>query len=150
MRWLRAVIARLIGLLTRTRGTATALPTPAAGLAPLEHMMRLGSRTSAMESLPPLQLLAKAASPKKPKAARRTSAASKSTSKKPSVAQTEKSPSSRGNSTQTPASRTPQPALPESKPKPKRARPTKAASKPTPAKAPAKTRTARPSGVVGS
>ena len=48
------------------------------------------------------------------------------------------------------ASKTPQPALPESKAKPKRAQRTKAGSKPTLAKAPAKTRTARPSWAAGS
>lgn len=58
---------------------------------------------------------AKVASPKKRKAAKPTTAASKSTSKKPSPARTGKSPSSRGNSTQTPVRQTRQPAAPAAK-----------------------------------
>ena len=202
MRWLKAVIARLIGLLTRTRGIAIALPTPAAGPVSQELMTQLGKAISAMESPQPQLSPAKPASPKKPKAAQRTSAASKSTSKKSKPAATAKSPRSRGSSTQTPApktlqpvkqvpklkqvavqstpqeqspqheqvhaqtpmanpfgvlgkpkaaaSKTHQPALQESKPKPKRAQRTKAASKRTLAKAHAKTRTALPSGAAGS
>ena len=81
-----------------------------------EHTTKTGNNLSAQTML--LQHLwspAPVASPKKPKAAKRTSAVSKSTSKKPSVAQTAKSPSSRGKSTQTPASKTRQPAAPAAK-----------------------------------
>ena len=202
MRWLKAVIARLTGVLTRTRAISTALPTPAAGPVSQELMTQLGKVISAMAS-PQHQLSpAKPASSKRPKAVQRISVASKSTSKKSKPAPTEQSPKAHGNSTLTPvskipqpvkqalkrkqaavqstpqeqspqreqvhaqtpmdnpfgvlgkpkaaASKTPQPALPESKAKPKRAQRTKAGSKPTLAKAPAKTRTARPSWAAGS
>ena len=147
---LKAAIARLVGWLIH-RVKATAPRTHLAGPASLERTAQTGSVCSAQDTSHQPQLSpAKPASPKKLKAAQRTSAASKSTSKKSKPAQTERSQRGRGSSTQTPASKTHQPALQESKAKPKRAQHTKAALKPTHAKAPAKTRTARPSGAAGS
>lgn len=102
MRWLKAAIARFLTAM----GGAT--PTPPAGPVPPVRTMEDGnsSTAQAIKPQPPLQSPVQAPSQKKQKAARRTTPASKSTSKKQKPAPMGKSQPSDGNSTQTPARRT--------------------------------------------
>ena len=78
-----------------------------AGHAPQEHTTQVGKVTTALDIKLQHQfpLPAQAPSSKKPKAAKRTTAVPKDSSKKQKPVQTDKSQSTRGNSTQTPASK---------------------------------------------
>jgi hypothetical protein len=101
MRWLKAAIARIL------TGTGGATPTLNAGPVHPEPTTPTGKVTTAQATQPqPPSLPAQARSRKKQKAAPQTTAGSKSTSKKSKPAQTGKSPTTGGNSTQTPARRT--------------------------------------------
>lgn len=107
MRWLRAVIARLLGVQTLQEPTPV-LPTQTAGHVPPERTAPVGNKTSARATKPQRQSQspAQVASPKKPKAVRQTTPVSKGSSKKQKPAPTVQSRSSAGNSTPTPASGT--------------------------------------------
>ena len=108
MRWLRLAIARLLGLQTQHLGNPVP-PTQTAGPVGPEPIAQTGSKPSVEEDtyLHPLpRPPARPRSRKKPKPVQSTSQASSGTSKKQKAAQTDKSPTSGGNSTQTPARRT--------------------------------------------
>jgi hypothetical protein len=108
MLWLKRVIARLLGQQTPPLGNPV-LPTPTAGPVGPEPIAPTGSKPSVEEAihLHPLPLPpARPRSRKKPKPVQSTTQASSGTSKKQKAAQTGKSPTSDGNSTQTPARRT--------------------------------------------
>jgi hypothetical protein len=102
MQWLKAAIARFLTAM----GGAT--PMPPVGHVPPVRTTEDGNSSTAQATKPPLQPQSPVQAPsrKKPKAARQTTPASKSTSKKRKPAQTGKSQPSDGNSTQTPARRT--------------------------------------------
>ena len=116
---LKRLITAIARIITHTTQPTVGIPVPPtqpAGPVNKEPTQPAGNKRSAQGSTKPRKSSpAQPRSPKKQKAAKRTSAASKSTSKKPSVARTVKSPSSRGNSTQTPVRQTRQPAAPAAK-----------------------------------
>lgn len=106
---LKAAIARLVGWLIHLV-KATAPRTHLAGLVSLEHTAQTGSPCFAVDTLhQPQSSPAQAALPKKQKAVQRTTAASKSTSKKQPAAQMAASLSNHGSSTATLALKTPRP-----------------------------------------
>jgi hypothetical protein len=108
MRWLRLAIARLLGLPIQHLGNPVP-PTPTAGPVGPEPIAPTGNKPSAEEDthLHPLpRPPARPRSRKKPKPVQSTTQASSGTSKKSKPAQTGKSPTSGGNSTQTPVRRT--------------------------------------------
>jgi hypothetical protein len=120
MRWLRAVIARLLGLQTQHLDSH-AQPTQTAGHALPEPTAQAGNKPSAQATQrrprPRPQLPAQPRSQKKPKSVSSTSAASKDTSKKPKAVATAKSRKAAGNFSQTPASGTRPHAKRQPKPK---------------------------------
>jgi hypothetical protein len=104
---LSRVIARVLGLLIRTRGRNTVQSTPTAGPVSPEPTTPTGSNTSAL-TIPPFLRQSPAPQPssKKKKPAQPTTRAKKGTSKKSPPVQTETSPPVRGNSTPTPVRKT--------------------------------------------
>jgi hypothetical protein len=106
MRWLRAAIARLLGLPTPSMEALHVQPTPTAGPASPELITPVGNKPSAQVTKPRRQSPAQVASPKKPKSASQTTPVSKGSSKKQKPAPTAQSRNSAGNSTPTPASGT--------------------------------------------
>lgn len=110
MYWLSPATALLTGYAMRL-ANHIALQTRVVGLALRERIAQTGRRFSAeITYLQPQSSPAQAASLKKQKAAKHTSVAAKSTSKKQSAVQMEKSQCSLGNSIQIPAHKTLQPA----------------------------------------
>jgi len=106
MRCLKHAIARLLGLQTKPLDSPAQL-TPIAGPALQEPTQPRGNKRSAPATKRPRQSSpAQPRSPKKPKTAKSTTAALKGSSKKQKPAPTAKSPSTRGSSTQTRASKT--------------------------------------------
>jgi hypothetical protein len=106
MRWLRAAIARLLGLQTQHLGSPVQ-PTQTAGLVPPEHTHQVGNKPSAQDTQPQRRSSpAQQPSQKKPKAARQTTAVSKGSGKKQEPAPTAKSRKAAGSSSPTPARRT--------------------------------------------
>ena len=146
MRWLKAVIARLTGLLRPATNTASS--TPAAGRAHREPTTARGRVTSAT-GLPPLRPAPTAQSPSKEPARRTRSAPKRGSASK--TAPPPQAPLSivAGSKLAAPASPRRPPASPVAKAKQKPVASTKTASKATPAKAPARTRTVKPSGAPG-
>jgi hypothetical protein len=151
MRWLRLAIARLLGLQTQHLGNPVQ-PTQTAGPVDPEHMTQAGSKPSAEDThpRPHLPQPAQPRSRKKPKVVQLTSQGLSGTSKKQKPVQTGKSPTTGGNSTQTPVPPTPQVASQAPTKKQKAADSTSRGKKPTPNKTSALTRTARPSKGRGS
>jgi hypothetical protein len=118
MLWLKRVIARLLGTQTQLLDNPVQ-PTQTAGLAHQTPITKTGNKRSVVATKRPRQsLLAQPASPKKPKAAKSTTAASKGSNKKQEPVQTAKLQTTAGNSTRTVARQTPQAA--KSAPKAKR------------------------------
>mgnify|MGYP006963608309 CR=1 FL=1 len=106
MRWLKRVIARLLGIQTQPLEVPVQ-PTPTAGPASKEPTTPRGSKRSAQTSTRPRQSsLAQPRLQKKQKAVQSTTAASKGTSKKQGPALTGKSRTTAGSSTPTRASKT--------------------------------------------
>jgi hypothetical protein len=101
------VIARVLTRLIPTRESATVQSTPSAGPVPPEPTTPTGSNTTA-PTIPPFLRQSPAPQPssKKKKPAQPTTRVAKGTSKKSQPAQTETSPSGRGNSTPTTARKT--------------------------------------------
>lgn len=110
---LTRVIARVLTLLTRTRGSDTVRSTPSAGPVSPEPTTPTGSNTTAL-TIPPFLRQSPAPQPtsKKKKPAQSTTRAKKGTGKKSQPVQTEASPQARGNSTPTPVRKTRRPAKP--------------------------------------
>ena len=119
MRWLRAAIARLLGLPTQHLDNPVLL-TQTVGHALPEPIAQVGNKPSAQatQRRPRLQLPAQPRSQKKPKSVNPTSAASKDTSKRPKPVATAKSRKAAGNFSQTPVSGTRPHAKRQPKPKP--------------------------------
>ena len=118
MRNIMRAIARLLGLTTKPTEATRVLQTQTVGPVLLGRTHQAGSKPSVQATkLQHQSSPAQQASPKKPKPAKLTTAASKGTSKKQKPAATAKSQSSRGSSTQTPASKTRQHAKQAAKPK---------------------------------
>jgi hypothetical protein len=118
MRWLRAVIARLLGLQTQHLDSH-AQPTQTAGHALPEPTAQAGNKPSAQATQPQRRSSpAQPRSQKKPKSVSPTSVVSKDTSKKPKPVATAKSRKAAGNFSQTPASGTRPHAKRQPKPKP--------------------------------
>lgn len=140
------LIQRAIAYIRTMMGGAT--PTQLAGHAPQEPTTLAGKATTALGTKP--QSRARPRSSKKPKVAQSTTAAQECQSKKQEPVPTGKTPSTRGSSTQTPASKTRRPALPAPTKKPKVAASTTQAKKATPSKTRVQTRTAPPSKALGS
>lgn len=111
-------LQRVIAFIRTMMGVAT--PTQPAGPALQEPMTQTGKVTTVLDTKPQPQFPSPAQAPssKKPKAVKRTTAASKGTSKKQKPVATGKSQSTRGSSTPTPASKTRQHAKPAAKAKP--------------------------------
>jgi hypothetical protein len=108
MRWLRAAIARLLGIPTeQVLSPSTAQQTQTAGPASKELTPPRGSKRSAPTSTQRQpRSPAQPRSPKEPKAAPSTSPASKGSGKKQEPAPTGKSRKAVGSSSPTPARRT--------------------------------------------
>ena len=106
MRWLKAVIARLLGTTTPPMDNL-AQPTQTVGLASKEPTTPRGNKRSAPRSTQrQSQSPAQPRSPKKPKAVQSTKVASKGTSKKQEPATTTRSRKADGNSTPPAVSKT--------------------------------------------
>ena len=106
MRWLKAAIARLLGLPTQPLDNPAQL-TPTAGPVLQEPTQPRGNKRSAPATNPRRQSSpAPQPSQKKPKAAKSTTQVSKGTSKKPKPAPTAKSRKAAGSSSPTRASKT--------------------------------------------
>lgn len=148
MRWLKAVIAQLAGLLQRPAKT-TASRTQAAGPASQEPTIQLGKASFAQVTYPQLlranqaQLLSSGPAPSIKTVWRHGVGTT------PVPHQQERQLTAAGSKSEAPASQTHQPAKSAAKRAKKPASKTKAAAKRTPAKAPAQTRTARRSGASG-
>ena len=152
MRWLRLAIARLLGSPTPSMVEAPVQPTQTVGHVPPEPTTLVGNKPS-VEDTHPRPHLPQPARPrlrKKPKAVQLTSQGLSGTSKKQKPVQTGKSPTTGGNSTQTPVPPTPQVVSQAPTKKQKAADSTSRGKKPTPNKTSALTRTARPSKGRGS
>lgn len=141
MRWLKAVIARLLGTTTAQEPLqAIAQPTQIAGRVSPEPTQPHGKPLSAQPTNAKTELK------RKPKRAQQTTRASSRKQEHSSVGQT---PTLAGQQAQTPVSKTPRPVKPAVKAKSARAQRTTQAQSQVQEQAPVQTRTARPSGVRG-
>lgn len=117
MRWLKRVIARLLGHTTKP-SDSLAPQTQTVGLVNQEPITPRGNKRSVQATKPQSKSPAQPRSQKKQKPAKSTTQASKDTSKKQEPAQTVKSRTTGGNSTRTRVSKTPQRAKSAPKRKP--------------------------------
>ena len=139
MRWLKAVIARLLGLQTRPLDSH-AQPTQTVGRVRPERTQQHGSQLSAQPTNAKTELK------RKPKRAPSTTQAS---SRKQELSSAGQTPIPRGQQAQTPVSKTPRPVKSAVKAKSARAKQTTQAQSQKQEQALAPTRTANHSGVRG-